>query len=226
MNKNLNKIFWCEIMFKLKFIKMSLSFFLLLYIFISCAKIPTTEKILSPKKILVMDMSMPLNITTSNEIQSWWFGSKDIYYSDNAGRLFSDYLANNLVLYKLNIISRTDIAYFLLDKKDEIKKEYPVLTEEEINSYLTKANPIDFGKTFDADIVIAGRIIQCKTIHNRTFHWWKTFAQIEIDVFDIRNEKKLFSHNLKKTKYFWSNAYTLDFISKIAAKDINKRLNF
>lgn len=167
---------------------------------------------------------MPLYVDTEHTLRGWWLGSRDVFSSSSSGRIFSDYLAKELSAREVNIYSRIDQRYFLLDKEDEIKKAYPGLSDEEVDLYIKRANPIDFGKVLQTDYVVSGRIVRCETIHNRAFHWWRTKAEISIELYDVSKNMKISSIEIKQSNLFYSSSRMLQLLARKSSEQIMRNI--
>ncbi len=198
---------------------------LLSLIFSGCKKMLRIEKMPEIKKVLVLDFKNPAYVQTQRQISGWWLGSKDIFESENSGRILSDNLSLYMSKYNYIIIPRVDLRYYILDKIDQIKKDFTSLKDNDINHLISKSDPIDFGNVFNSDFVITGNIIQCKTVHNRAFHYWYSIAEIEIFIYDIHNKNLILTEKYKKKKYFYSTLYTLDFLSQMIADDLSPKIS-
>jgi len=208
-----------------KKIRLFHTIFYITFIFIiSCKTAGISIQPAQTRKVLILDLQMPHQIKTSQSIQGWWLGSKDVFEIDNAGRIFSDYLAKYFQAPLFNVYSRTDLKYYILNKREQIKKSFPDLSEEDITLLIERANPVDFGKVLQMDLVIVGRITRCNTFHNRTFHWWRSIAEVEIEIYDVSKGTQLLSLKKLRKKRFYSTSYTLDLLAKNLAKEIAMKL--
>lgn len=190
----------------------------------SCAQTKRAIEIPKTRKVLILDLQKPEYLKSGYKLEGWWFGSKDVFETQDSGRVFSDNLESSFDRESFNVYSRTDLKYFILEKKEKLKNKFPDVSEEKLMEMINQASPVDFGKELQADIVITGKVVECNLVHNRTVHWWRSLAEVEIEVYDVAKNEKIMNFNGRKKKLFYSTNYAIKKLSEEIAKDIKESL--
>ena len=189
------------------YVKRAWKFFLLgAVLFTAChAKRPPREPL--DVRLLVVDFSEAEEIKSNpREIKGWWFGSRDVYRNPNTGEIFADIFSKRIdqQISCVDSYSRTDLKYYMANKKDRLKKQFPELEENEIDQLFSDISVCDFAKDLQIDMVLIGKLNQCHTSHNRTIHWWSSVVDVDAILLDAETCEPEWSGRIAMRKNFRS----------------------
>ena len=189
----------------------------------SCARRRMTEPL--NIRVLVSDFKVADQIEQApKENKGWWFSSRDIYRNPNNGDIFADILSEqmNKTLSAVDIYSRTDFKFYEASKKTKLQEAYPDLSDEEIDTLFSEISPVDFARDLQLDKVIAGKIEQSYTTHNRAFHWWSSKIKAQIKVLDAESGNVEWESEVEERRFFRSQYATMEKAAKILTKRFKK----
>lgn len=173
-----------------------------------------------PEKLQVKMMAMDFEVTDDiatvpKERKGWWFGSRDIYRNPNAGEIFSDIFVTRFdkKIPHVSVYSRMDLKYYMANKKSRLKKAYPALDDSAIDRLITEVPAVDFARDLQQDKILIGKIRQCYTSHNRTFHWWSSVIDVDAVLMDAESGKPVWSGNISLRKKFHSQYSTMEMVA-------------
>lgn len=190
----------------------------------SCAKQQQFEP---PRaKLAVLDFKLIQPLTTPREIKGWWFGSRDLYYNPNVGEKLGDALADELKRRCpfLDVYSRLDLKYYLLGKKEILRRTFPNLTDKEREQIIENLDPLDIGRDLGVDKLLIGEITSCYTSHNRTFHWWSSVMKVNAKLIDIDSGRVEWEKNIKEREMFKSWVATGEEIARRIVMELNEEV--
>lgn len=210
--------------------KRTLSFLILiilvmaLAVFSGCARQPQVEP---PKfKLAVLNFSLASEVKTPKEIKGWWFGARDIYYNPYVGETFADVLADEIAKQCpfIDVYSRMDIKYYLVSKRNILKRHFPGLKDPEITQTINELDPVDIGRDLGVDKVITGVIYDCHTSHHRTFHWWSSVIEAEVKLIDVDSGNVEWQNRSRIRKKFLSWLGTSEVLASRIVKAMKKEV--
>lgn len=188
---------------------------------VGCAK-PTPT--LRPLKIrmAVLDFAPPDESYGAEDFEpkgreGWWLGGKDVYRSQNIGVQASDVIARRLNRAEnLTIEPRYDLRYYMADKAELLRAEYPNLTNAQIDHLVIETvseNAVDVGRELQVDRVLTGRVLSERMTHHRTFHTWKSEIEIEVTLWNVNQGDKVFTKVFEETRRFSSPQLALESLA-------------
>ncbi|RMH26972.1 MAG: hypothetical protein D6691_07315 [Candidatus Hydrogenedentota bacterium] len=134
-------------------------------------------------------------VETEKDVRGWWFGSNDVYYNANMGRIAADLFdeaLHNAGLF--NLVSRQDLRLYYADKKAYLQKKMK-LGDKEAAQALEKLNPILIGRELGVEKVIVGHICDSEFRKNRTFGPFASVTSFQVSVYDVRTGELEFTRN-------------------------------
>jgi hypothetical protein len=124
----------------------------------------------------------------------------------------------------VDVHPRVEYKYYVARKIERLKKSFPDLTDGEATTLFEQSSPVDIGKElrlfWSVDKVLTGRIISGSTIHNRTFHWWRSSIEVEVSLVDVQTGATEWHGVAHKTKNLRSEYRTME----LAADEVVRRL--
>ncbi|MCD6385601.1 hypothetical protein J7M23_07450 [Candidatus Sumerlaeota bacterium] len=177
-------------------------------------------------KLAVLNFALAREVKTPKEIKGWWFGARDIYYNPYVGETFADVLADEISKRCpfIDVYSRMDIKYYLLSKREILKRHFPELKEAELTKTINELDPVDIGRELGVDKVISGVIYDCHTSHHRTFHWWSSVVEAEVKLIDVDSGKVEWQNRMRLRKKFLSWLGTAEVLASKMVKAMEKEL--
>lgn len=174
-----------------------------------------------PVRVVVLDAATPEDHGYGGvEVAGWWFGARDLLRDSNDGLHWGNHLSAALEKHipNLTLHFRSDLRSYMSAKETLLKSAYPELSDRERRRVLLEQSPLDYGQSLGADYVVTGRIYEAKLIHNRTFHWWKSQATIEMQVWDVAQRQVVWSWMEEDTAWFRSVYGLLERLADRCAK--------
>lgn len=190
---------------------------------IGCARRFDPEQV-AKTKILVAQFEMAPGLRdTPKAVRGWWMGAENIYQNPRAGSYFADRLYAYLPTFPyINLFSRMDLKYYFAPKRRLLQDAYPHLSNEEITDILEQVPDLDYARELGADKVLSGRVVESHMHENRTFHWWKSVAHIEVRLVDVLSGRVEWEHEYRETIRFASPEFVMEEIAKQVGKDLEK----
>lgn len=182
------------------------------------------EERVPPMKLLILDFVVPPGMRENpKEIRGWWMGADTIYQNPRAGAIMSERITSRVAPWKfVNLYSRVDLKYYFARKRQNLKESYDYLGEDEIDSLIAQVPQLDFARELGADKLLSGRIVHNHLKENRTFNWWKSIAEIEVEMTDVLTGQVEWSKTYKDSKRFASQYTVQDEIAQQVAKDLRR----
>lgn len=177
-------------------------------------------------KIAVLNFELVQNVDVSKELKGWWFTSRDVYYNKNAGEIIADIFADairNRCPFA-DVYSRTDYKYYLVSKREILRRELTDLNDEEIDRIIRELDPIDIGRDLGMDKVVLGRVFDTYTTHHRTVHWWSSVVDAEVKVIDVATGNIEWQKRMDERNICLSWYSTAETLAKKMIKLMNKQL--
>lgn len=203
-------------------------------LFILCALLPALmisacsgrfpEERVPPMKILIADFAVPPGMKENpKEIRGWWFGADSIYQNPRAGAIMAERITSRVAAWKfVNLYSRVDLKYYYARKRQNLKEAYEYLGDDEIDTLIGQVPQLDFARELGADKLLSGRIVRNHLQQNRTFNWWKSLAEIEVEMTDVLTGRVEWSRTYKASKRFASQYTVQDELAEEIAADLRR----
>lgn len=206
MNRNLHRILWL---------------LPLLAVLAACGR-PFHPSQVPKTKVLVADFGLTPGLAENpRAIRGWWMGAENIYQSKQYGAIFAERLSAHLAKYSyIKLFSRLDLKYYLAPKRQILKDTYPQLSDDEVNALLSEISELDFARELRADKLLRGRLIQNYLHENRTFHWWKSFVEVECELVDVPTGRVDWRRDYRMKKRFASPMAIQDELARRVAEDL------
>ncbi|MFW6303772.1 MAG: hypothetical protein ACOC2L_04050, partial [Candidatus Sumerlaeota bacterium] len=147
----------------------------------------------------------PEYVTEPTITEGWWFGAETVYRNANAGKMLADYVAAQVKkIPGVDLHSRDKIAVYLLGKRQLLVENFPNLRDAEYSEMLTKASPLDYGRELAVDHVLTGRVLRSETRRNNTIETWHSTVEVEVELWDVKSGKMLWSRIFERKDRFAS----------------------
>jgi hypothetical protein len=132
-------------------------------------------------------------VETEKDIRGYWFGSQDVYYNENMGRIAADLFTEALCAHQVfQIYRRADLKLYYADKKDVLKSKFK-MSSGKLNEAILTLNPVAIGQEIGVEKVIVGHICDAEMRKNRTFGPWSSAASFTISIYDVKTGQLDFS---------------------------------
>ncbi|MGB9691480.1 MAG: hypothetical protein ACPL7D_04870 [Candidatus Sumerlaeaceae bacterium] len=164
-------------------------------------------------------------VETEKDVRGWWFGSNDVYYNANIGRIAADIFDEELrKLPELAVYSRQDLRLFYTEKRAKIEKKLK-LDEKSAAASLDKLDPIAVGRELGVDKVLLGRICDAELRKNRTFGPFASVTSFNVTVYDVKSGRVDFSESYAGHDNFKSVYGNIEGRAKKFARKYQKSLH-
>lgn len=176
-------------------------------------------------KIFVSNFEIPPGIEeTPLAVRGWWFGSENIRQNPRSGAILSERLNQHLALLDyVSVYAPLDLKRrYLGPKKQMLEEAYPDLSDEEINDLLSQVPPIDFARELRADKMITGQIRESYLQQNRTFDWWKSRAQVDVQLVDVLTGEIEWAKTYEESDLFASTLTVQEKIVERIVEDLQR----
>jgi hypothetical protein len=176
-------------------------------------------------RVAVIDGPILYDVGPEGEIaiKGWWFGAHDRIYSPNSGSLAAESLARELDrLPGVEVYSREDLVVYLGQKERLLRASYPALTPRQRKLVLAQQDPVDFGRSLNVDYVVAPTIYDSVTGLNRTFSWWYSTIDTNVQIYDVATGEAVWAWPYRGTSAFSSQARLYDFYARKVARKVRK----
>lgn len=163
-------------------------------------------------------------VETEKDIRGWWFGSNDVYYNANIGRIAADIFDEQLrSVPGLDVYSRQDLRVFYAEKKQKIRKRLSI-DERSAARALEQLDPIAVGRELGVDKVVVGRICDAELRKNRTFGPFASVTSLNVSLYDVHSGRIELSRSYATHANFTSVYANIEGRAKKFARDIQRLL--
>ncbi|MCC6545545.1 hypothetical protein IT570_00130 [Candidatus Sumerlaeota bacterium] len=200
-----------------------LSLLLVLAVALAFTGCASTKPPIRSVRVAVLDGRTNFEVPQKAEIQDvgWWFGARDRYLSPNLGVILAEALSTQLAKVKgVEVHPREDLQIYMAQKERVLKRNYPQLDSAARKKLLLQQDPIDYGKSLNADYVITSDIIVAKTVTNRTFSFWYSTIDVIVQVYDVSTGELIWTRPWSDTDILRSQMA----IAQECAKDTTRRI--
>ncbi len=136
-------------------------------------------------------------VETEKDVRGWWFGSNDVYYNANIGRIAADIFDEELrKLPELDVYSRQDLRVLYAEKKQKIAKKLK-LDDKAAAASLDRLDPLAIGRELGVEKVVVGRICDAELRKNRTFGPFASVTSFNVTVYDVKTGQVDFSQSYR-----------------------------
>lgn len=164
-------------------------------------------------------------VETEKAIRGWWFGSNDIYYNANVGRLAADVISDQLrESGTYQVYSRENLKYYYADKKDILREKFPDMSDKDVNAAMLKLDPIEIGKELGVDKVVVGMIGDSEMRHSRAWGYFNSTMTFRVAVLDVKTKTFEFDQPYGGSKGRHSQYTALEEFAVLVVKDIQKTM--
>ena len=177
-------------------------------------------------KIAVLNFDLTQDVDVNKELKGWWFTSRDVYYNQNAGEIIADIFADTIrnQCPFADVYSRTDYKYYLVSKREILKRELPDLNDDKIDQIIHELDPVDIGRDLGMDKVVVGAVFDTYTTHHRTVHWWSSVVDAEVKIIDVATGKIEWQSRMDERNICLSWYSTANTLARKMIKLMNKQL--
>lgn len=170
-------------------------------------------------------------LETEKDIRGYWFGSQDVYYNANIGRIAADLFTEALCAHQVfQIYRRADLKLYYADKKDVLRSKFK-LSDDELDEAILTLNPVAIGREIGVEKVIVGHICDSEMRKNRTFGPWSSATSYTISIYDVKSGRLDFSSEYRDVDAF-SSQYSMfekhadSFVSDVVKHYTNQHRHF
>lgn len=164
-------------------------------------------------------------VTTEKDVRGWWFGSNDVYYNENVGRIAADIFDEELRKSSLfDVYSRQDLRRFYAEKAARIARKLN-LDDKQARASLEKLDPLAIGRELGVDKVVVGRICDAEFRKNRTFGPFASVTSFNVSVYDVKTGRVDFSKTYGGHDMFTSVYANFESRAKKFAKEFQRTLS-
>ncbi len=201
-------------------------------------KAPTPQTL--PKlRLVVLDFSMAPRIVerrderrrlvrtekpveTEKDVRGWWFGSNDVYYNANLGRIAADIFDEKMrMLPCVDVFSRQDLRAYYAQKRSRIAKKLD-LNQKEAEAALEKLDPVAIGRELGVDKVVVGRLCDAELRKNRTFGPFASVVSFNVTVYDVKTGQPELSKSYRGHDNFSSVYSSIESRAKKFVREFEK----
>lgn len=162
-------------------------------------------------------------VQAEKDVRGWWFGSQDIYYNPNIGRVAADIVSSALMESgALNMHSREDLKYYYADKRDALRAKLK-LSSKQLDRALLMLDPVKIGRELGLDKVIAGKICDSETRHSRAFGYFASAVSFNVTVYDVASGKAEYARDFRGIMGLGSQSLTIEENAKELAAELKQR---
>ena len=189
---------------------------------ISCSRMKPAPPL--SRRVVVLDFKIPeSHIKNPTEVKGWWLSARNIYQNPRDGIIFADILARHLLDLKyLEQQSRTDLKFYMGQKRKLLSDKFKDMKPEEVNKALAEISPIDYGSELNVDHVITGQIIDSYTLEHRTIHNWYSKVRVRVDLYDMATGKVIWSQEFAQRRQFLAQVDCMEDIAAQATRALDK----
>lgn len=161
-------------------------------------------------------------VQTEKDVRGWWFGSNDVYYNENIGRIAADIFDEELRKVDFfKVYSRQDLRLFYAEKKETIRKKLNT-DERTAARSLEKLDPIAIGRALGVEKVVVGRICDAELRKNRTFGPFASVTSFNVTVYDTKTGTAEFSKSYASHDNFTSVYLNFEKRAKKFARELQR----
>lgn len=165
------------------------------------------------------------SVTTEKDVRGWWFGSNDVYYNENVGRIAADIFDEELRKSPMfDVYSRQDLRRFYAEKAARIAKKLN-MDDKQARASLEKLDPLAIGRELGVDKVVVGRICDAEFRKNRTFGPFASVTSFNVSVYDVKTGHVDFSKTYGGHDMFTSVYGNFESRAKKFAKEFQRTLS-
>jgi hypothetical protein len=134
-------------------------------------------------------------VETEKDLRGWWFGSQDVYYNANMGRIAADVFGEAMQQCSLfNVYSRDDLRCYYADKADVLHEQLSI-NDKQVEQALLTMNPVSVGRELGVQKVLVGHICDSEMRHNRTSGQFSAATSFSVSLYDVATGKLEFTRN-------------------------------
>jgi hypothetical protein len=176
------------------------------------------------RRTAVLDFDVPSDVAeTPLHVRGWWFGARTIFQNPRSGEMFADALARQLHgLNYVDQVPRTDVKYYLTKKRQLLMDKFEALDDAQYEKMISEVSPVDFGEELGAECVLTGRILRAFTSEHRTIHTWKSYVEVEVDVWDIASGQVTWTRRFEGSRRFFSISEVMKRLAKEVASELDR----
>jgi hypothetical protein len=161
-------------------------------------------------------------VETEKDVRGWWFGSNDVYYNANMGRIAADIFDGQLrTVPWLVVYSRSDLRTFYAEKKDRIAKKLK-LDDKAAAAALEKLDPVEVGRELGVDKVVVGQICDAELRKNRTFGPFASVTSFNVSIIDTKTGRVEMSKSYRGHDNFSSVYSSIEDRAKKFTRELQK----
>jgi len=171
-------------------------------------------------RLAVLDFSPPddsyykKDFSYARKTEGWMAGAASIYRDAHVGIELADHLASRLNRTEsVTVTPRHDLRYYMADKADRLRKQFPKLMEDQIAKLAHDAvssNAVQVGKELQVDRVITGQVLSASMAMNDFSKVWVSRVTARVVMRDVETGAVIFDKTFKKNMLFASSPLTME----------------
>lgn len=164
-------------------------------------------------------------VETEKDLRGWWFGSQDVYYNANMGRIAADLFSEALQgcgMY--TVYSRSDLRRYYTDKQEVLAKQLS-LNGPQLDQAILALNPVMVGHELGVEKVVVGHICDSEMRHNRTSGSTSAATSFSVSVYDVASGKLEFTKQYGGVKARYSQYSAFEEDAQRFVADLKKAQN-
>ncbi|MBI1289831.1 hypothetical protein GC173_01115 [bacterium] len=176
-------------------------------------------------KVAVIDAPVFYEVAPKGEVvtKGWWLGAHDRFKSPNAGSLIAESLARELDrIPGVEVYSREDLTIYMSQKERLLRRRYPSLSSTQRKDILVRQDPLDYGRSLNVDFVVAPTVTESVTVVNRTFTWWYSHAEADVQIYDVSTGNVVWTMPWDKTSNFSSQLALFESYARRVSRGVTK----
>jgi hypothetical protein len=157
-------------------------------------------------------------VETEQDIRGWWFGSQDVYFNENMGRIAADIFADAIRSCNVfGVYARSDLRRYYADKAEVLNRELR-LSRDQQQAALLQLDPISVGRELGVHKVLTGQVCDSEMRHSRAFGPFASAVSFRVALYDVASGQVEYSREYRVTRPF-SSQYSLfeDFAGQFVA---------
>lgn len=188
-----------------------------------CARTPVTST--REVKVAVLDGRVAFDVSRRGDLteEGWWFSARDRFRSPNPGIQLGEALSVSLAKVPgVEVYSRDDLSVYFAQKERLLRRSYPKLDSWGRKQLLLEQDPLDFGRSLNVDYIVRSEVREASTVTNRTFSWWYSTFEANVEVWDVARGRLVFTESWKDADAFDSQLAMAQECARVLRRRMEK----
>lgn len=195
-----------------------------LAMFFGVLSLGCAHKVKAPQRAVTLAVldgtAAPDASETRRSVAGWWLGSRDRFDNGNAPTLVAEAVAEEFTeVPGVHVFSRIDLAAYMMQKERILMRRYGELTPQQRLDVLRAQSPIDYGRSLNVDYVMTNHVTRSRLVHNRTFHWWLSKVDFDLELWDVESGQRIWVWRGDDTDLFDSQLAVIEELAREAREE-------